>query len=73
MNDDDEFALRNELARKALDVLHRRVHEHLIDATISARELRLIVDTLTDTISGLIPWDVIDIIYKTRKELDLES
>jgi hypothetical protein len=62
-----------ELARKALDVVHVATHDHLIEGTISERELRLIVDAVFNTISGLAPWDVSDLIYKIRTDLGLQK
>lgn len=60
----------DELSRKALDVFERALHRHLA-GELSPLELRIIVDTLTDTISGLVPKDVLDVIYGARKELRL--
>ncbi len=60
-----------ELSRKALDVFERAVHQTLVEATMTRAELRIVVDTLSDTISGLVPRDVLDAIYGSRKELEL--
>lgn len=63
--------LSEELARKSLDVFERALHKHLVDHELSSNELRIVVDTLTDTISGLVTGDVLDTIYGARKELHL--
>jgi hypothetical protein len=63
--------LSEELARKALDVMHRAAHATLVDETMTPHELRIVIDTLTDTISGLVDRDVLDTIYSVRKELEL--
>lgn len=65
--------LQEELSRKALEVLNKRVHEHLVEAKLSERELRLVVDSVYDTISGLVPWDVAEIVYAVRKDLELHE
>lgn len=65
--------MQEELARKALEVLDQRVHQHLVEATLSERELRLVVDSIYDTISGLVPWDVANLVYGVRKDLDLHE
>jgi hypothetical protein len=61
----------DELSRKALDTFERAVHRRLVVGDMTADELRIVVDTLTDTISGLVPKDVTDTIYGARKELGL--
>lgn len=65
--------LQEELARKALEVLDQRVHQHLVEAKLSERELRLVVDSLYDTISGLVPWEVANLLYSVRTDLDLKE
>lgn len=65
--------LQEELARKALEVLGQRVHQHFIEATLSKRELRLVVDSIYDTISGLVPWEVANLVYDVRKDLKLDD
>lgn len=61
--------LGEELARKALETLQEALHKHLVEGTMSERELRIVVDTITDTTMGLIAKDVTDTIYAVRKGL----
>jgi hypothetical protein len=63
--------LSQELARKSLDVFERALHRHLVEHDMTSGELRIVVDTLTETISGLVAHDVLDTIYSARKELNL--
>lgn len=63
--------LSEELARKALTVFESATYDHLVRGDLSKHDLRLVVDTLTDTISGLVTKDVLDTIYGARQELDL--
>lgn len=63
--------LSAELSRKALTVISDSAHKHLVDGELSARELRLIVDAVYDTVSGLIDWDAANVIYAVRKDLEL--
>ena len=65
--------LQEELARKALEVLDQRVHQHLVEAKLTERELRLVVDSVYDTISGLVPWEVSNLVYAVRKDLNLHE
>lgn len=65
------FELQDELARKALEVMDARLHQHLVTGEISKREMWLITDTVYDTISGLVPWETADLIYAIRKDLEL--
>jgi len=68
----DEWATcSDELSRKALDVFGNAVYDHLVEGALTKKEMRLVVDTLTDCISGLVPKDVLDTIYGARKELEL--
>lgn len=63
---------QNELARKVVDVINDRLYRHAAgtdESSISERELGLIADALYDTITGLVPWDVADMIAQIRKEL----
>lgn len=62
-----------ELSRKALTVLEKGIHDHLVEGTLTERELRLVVDTLVDTVQGLVPHEVTDTIYRVRKELELSK
>ena len=59
----------NELARKALDTLHAAIFDYS-EGVIGDRELRIIVDTLVDTVMGLVPMEVIETIYAVRKDLE---
>lgn len=61
---------QSELSRKALDVLNTKLAA-FDRGEVDKPQLRLIVDCLFDTISGLAPWDVTDAIYAVRKELGL--
>jgi hypothetical protein len=60
-----------ELSRKALDVAQRAVVANTIEKTMTNNELLLVVNTLTDTISGLVTPDVLDTIYSIRKVFEL--
>jgi hypothetical protein len=59
----------DELSRKVLTVLESRVHECVVDGKYDETTLRLIVDSLYDTVSGLVPWDCLDVINTISKEL----
>jgi hypothetical protein len=61
----------DELSRKSLDVFERAAHRYLVEKNMTDCEFRVVIDTLTDTISGLVPFDVLDTIYGARKELNL--
>jgi hypothetical protein len=67
---DDWPSHSEELSRKALDVFMRAVYKHQ-EFKMTGSELRIVIDTLVDTISGLVPRDVLDTIYSARKELGL--
>ena len=60
-----------ELSRKALDVAQRAVVSNVIDKTMSNNELLLVINTLTDVISGLVTPNVLDTIYSIRKVMEL--
>ena len=60
-----------ELSRKALDVAQRAVHSNTVEKTMTNNELLLVINTITDTISGLVTPDVLDTIYSIRKVLEL--
>lgn len=62
-----------ELSRKALTTLEKGIYDHLVEGTLTERELRLVVDTLVDTVQGLVPNDVTDTIYRVRKEMELSK
>lgn len=63
--------LSDELSRKALTVFESATYDHLVKGGLSKHDLRIVIDTLTDTISGLVSKDVLDTIYGARQELDL--
>ncbi|SER27930.1 hypothetical protein SAMN05216548_11477 [Faunimonas pinastri] len=60
--------IQGELSRKVVEALAERVHQHE-QGKITDRELYLVVNSLFDTVSGLVPWDLTDTIYNVRKEL----
>jgi len=64
--------IQKELGRKSLEVLHQAVHDHE-EGTLTDRELVLIINTLFDTISGLAPQEITDVVYSVRKELEREK
>jgi hypothetical protein len=72
-DESDWPAHSEELSRKALTVLEGAIHNHLVEGTLTERELRLVVDTLVDTVQGLVPHDVTDTIYAVRKDLELSK
>lgn len=57
-----------ELARKSLETLHRAMYERT-EGNIGDGELWIVINTLCDTIQGLVPQEVFDTIYGVRKEL----
>lgn len=61
-----------ELGRKALEGLDRRIAQHA-HGTISDRELWLAVDSLYDAITGLVDWDVANVLYQVRQSLGVDS
>lgn len=63
--------LGEELGRKALEGLDRRIRQHAA-GTISDRELWLAVDSLYDAITGLVDWDVANVLYQVREGLKLK-
>ena len=63
--------LGEELSRKALDVAQRAVVANTIEKTMTNNELLLVINTITDTISGLVTPDVLDTIYSIRKVFEL--
>lgn len=63
--------LSEELARKSLDVFERAAHHYLVEGDLSGHDLRIVIDTLTDTISGLVDHEVLNTIYDARKDLGL--
>lgn len=63
--------LSDELARKAIETTHALVHKHLVEAEIDEKQLRVAVDAIYDIVSGLVPWDIANMIYAVRKDLGL--
>jgi hypothetical protein len=64
----DEWpTMQSELSRKALDTLDRLTERFAI-GEIDKTALRIGIDTLYDTISGLVPWDIADLVYRVRTE-----
>ena len=61
-----------ELARKSLETLQRAVHRNMVEHTLTDEELRLVADTLVDTVIGLVPMEVTNVIYDVRKGLHHE-
>ena len=59
--------LQEELARKVIDVLNDRVHMATVTGTITSNELRLVSDALYDAVSGLVPWDIANLVYQVRE------
>lgn len=59
---------QKELARKVSTTLVNRMQKNE-DGEISDAELLLIVDALYDTITGLVHWEVSDMVYRVRQEL----
>lgn len=64
--------LGEELGRKVIDVLHDRLWE-LNQGKITDKEMLLIANSLYDSISGLVPWDVANIVYSVREELTISE
>lgn len=64
--------LGEELARKALEIMQRRLAQHAAGA-ITDRELWLAVDSLYDAITGLVDWDVANVLYQVRENLKIEA
>lgn len=60
--------LGQELARKAVEVLHDRLFKHS-DGQISTATMFEIADALYDSVAGLVDWEVADMIYAVRNEL----
>ena len=58
-----------ELARKALETLHAAGLAHE-EGTMTAKEFRLVINTILDVAHGLMPEDVVQIAIRIRKELD---
>lgn len=71
MSDTEWPTHSEELARKVLDVISARTYQAAVEKSISERELRLITDSLYDTISGLVPWDVADVLAQVSKQVKL--
>jgi hypothetical protein len=69
---DDDFAVKKELSRKVSETAHAILHKHLVDAELSARETRVALDAVYDCVSGLVDWDIANLLYNARKELGLE-
>jgi hypothetical protein len=61
--------LQEELSRKALETLQGAMHR-FDEGELDKAGLILVVNTIVDTIQGLVPWDVTDTIYAVRKELE---
>lgn len=59
--------LSEELSRKCMDVLVRRAHD-LEQGEITKEQFFVAADAIYDTVSGLVPWDVADVIAQVRKE-----
>lgn len=64
--------LGQELGRKALEGLDRRIRQHAA-GKITDRELWLTVDSLYDAITGLVDWDVANVLYQVRESLTIKS
>lgn len=66
---ESDFATqKEEITRKALGTLADAQLRHQ-DGQISARDLWLVADTIYDTVSGLVDWDIAQLIYSARQEL----
>jgi hypothetical protein len=63
--------LQEELARKALETLQQALHQ-VDEGELSEDQLLIVVNTLVETIQGLVPWDVTDTIYAVRKAIERE-
>jgi len=59
---------QEELSRKVLEQLQERVFQ-LDQGEITKRELSLIIDSLYHSITGLVPWEVAELLAKTQKDL----
>ena len=59
-----------ELARKVLGVIETRVYECQVEKLYDEATLKTILNSLNDTVSGLVPWEIADLIAKAIKEID---
>ncbi|AMB48340.1 hypothetical protein [Methylobacterium sp. AMS5] len=60
--------MKDEITRKALGTL-ADAQLRFSDGQITGRELWCIVDGIYDTVSGLVDWDIAQLIYRARQEL----
>lgn len=64
---DDWAAHSAELSRKSIEVLTRTVNNCLVSGTPTQAETLLIAGALYDTVVGLVPMDVADLILSVSK------
>lgn len=63
--------IQAELSRKAIETVSDLTCRHAV-GDLTDGELITGINAIFDTISGLAPWDVTDLIYKIRKDLEAE-
>jgi hypothetical protein len=59
--------LREELSRKTMDTIAGLLTRHA-EGELSPEVTRIALTAVFDTVSGLVPWDIMDIIDKAQRE-----
>lgn len=61
--------LQEELTRKTVETMSEIAHKHSLGELTDA-EVIASVNAVFDVTSGLIPWDVADLLYKIRQDIE---
>ena len=61
--------ISKEIARKAIDTVSDLVFK-ADNNEIDRKQLSVAVGAVYDTISGLVPWDIAELIYNIKKDVD---